>query len=217
MKSRIISIPREISVLLILVVFLSLAKIVIFNSLSLLYLLWNIFLAVIPFVISSVLLWYRNNKKLTKATFLIGGLLWILILPNAPYIVTDMVHVNHGHTVSVLYDTFLLFSSACVGLLLSMYSISHIERIIRSKYSKNITLSIVFCIILVTSFGMYLGRFLRFNSWDVFSNSSFLFKEIWNIVSKPAVNLDAYFFTGLSFVFISMAYIAWKYTQPSTS
>ncbi len=205
--------PKQIIILLILVVVLSVIRITVFHSSQFIYLLWNIFLAILPFIISSILLWYFNNKKLTKAIFVIGGIIWLLLLPNAPYIVTDMMHLGRGRIVIPLYDTFLLFSSAWVGLLLGMYSLSQIEKIIRSKYTTIVTFFIIAGIILLTSFGMYLGRFLRFNSWDVFSNPSILFKNIWVIFSEPFNYIDAYLFTGFSFIFIYVSYIAWKHRQ----
>ncbi len=205
--------PRQIIILLILAVVLNLIRITMFNSTQFIYLLWNIFLATLPFIISSVLLWYFNNKKLTKAIFIIGGIIWLLLLPNAPYIVTDMMHLGRGRIVIPLYDTFLLFSSAWVGLLLGMYSLSQIEKIIRSKYTMIVTSFIIAGIILLTSFGMYLGRFLRFNSWDIFSNPSLFFENIFLIFSRPFDHVDAYLFTGLTFIFIYISYRAWKYSQ----
>ncbi|MEK7585724.1 MAG: DUF1361 domain-containing protein [Patescibacteria group bacterium] len=213
MKLGPLYIPKQILILLLLAVILNLARVAIFDSLYFIYLLWNIFLAILPFIASSLLLNYFNNKRLTKITFTIGFVAWLLLLPNAPYIVTDMIHLGRGRSAILLYDTFLLFSSAWAGLLLGIYSISHIEKIIKSKYSSKVTSILVGFIILLTSFGVYLGRFLRFNSWDVISDTSFLFKNLWSVVSNPNEYIDAYLFTGLTFLFIFVSYRAWKYTQ----
>jgi uncharacterized membrane protein len=159
------------------------------------------------------LLWYALNKKLTSTLFVVGGIIWILFLPNAPYLVTDIIHLGRNYSAPHLYDTFLVFTSAWVGLLLGLYSLSHIDKIIRLKYSEKTASIILAFIILVISFGMYLGRFLRFNSWDVVSNPSLLFSNIHKILSEPSGYADAYLFSGLSFLFLYISYIAWKSTK----
>ena len=206
-------IPRQILIILLLAVALNIIRFFMFESRYFIYLLWNIFLAIIPFIVSSILLWYALKKRLTSGVFIIGGIIWILFLPNAPYLVTDIIHLGRNYSAPLLYDTFLVFTSAWVGLLLGLYSLSHIDKIIRLKYSNRTASIILALIILVTSFGMYLGRFLRFNSWDVISNPSLLFSNIHNILSKPSGYADAYIFSGLSFLFLYVSYIAWKSTK----
>lgn len=212
-KTKIFTIPKQILLLLLLVVVLNLTRFIVFQSTYYIYLFWNIFLAVIPFIISSFLLLYTENNKLTKILSITLGILWLLTLPNAPYIVTDLIHLGRNHNAPLLYDTFLIFSAAWVGMILFMYSLSHIEKILRSKYSEKMTSIAVVSITFLTSFGMYLGRFMRFNSWDVFSDASLIFTNISNIVTKPNQYMDAYFFTGLSFVFLYISYRAWKYSE----
>ena len=208
-----INVPKQIITLLILFIILSTVRVLIFNSNYYVYLFWNIFLAVLPFIISLILLKFANNKKLTKPLLIIGGIFWLLLLPNAPYIVTDLIHLNRSRGAPLIYDVFLVFSCAWTGLLLGLYSISHIEKIIRLKYKAHTTAFIIAFIILLTSFGMYLGRFLRFNSWDIFSSSPLLFNKVTEIFAKPAEYEEAYIFTGLSFVFIYLSYRSWKYSR----
>lgn len=206
-------IPKQILIILLLAVVLNITRFFMFESRYFVYLLWNIFLAIIPFIISSILLWYALKKRLTTAVFIVGGIIWILFLPNAPYLVTDIIHLGRNYSAPLLYDTFLVFTSAWVGLLLGLYSLSHIDKIMHLKYSKRMSSIILTIIILLTSFGMYLGRFLRFNSWDVVSNPSLLFSNIHKILSEPRGYTDAYIFTGLSFLFLYVSYIAWKSTK----
>lgn len=208
-----INVPKQIITLLILFIILSAARVLIFNSNYYVYLFWNIFLAILPFIISLILLKFANNKKLTKPLLIIGGIFWLLLLPNAPYVVTDLIHLNRSRGAPLIYDVFLVFSCAWTGLLLGLYSISHIEKIIRLKYKAHTAAFIIAFIILLTSFGMYLGRFLRFNSWDIFSSSPLLFNKVTEIFAKPAEYEEAYIFTGLSFVFIYLSYRSWKYSR----
>ena len=68
-------------------------------------------------------------------------------------------------------------------------------------------------IIFMISFGVYLGRFLRFNSWDIFINHTSLIKNIWEILSQSATHIEVYFYTTLLFSFLFIFYKAWKYSN----
>lgn len=209
----IFTIPKSIFLLIIFVVILSVLRIFLFEKFSLVYILWNIFLAIIPFFISSILLWLFTNRSVNKALFIIGGIVWLLFIPNAPYIITDLVHIGEIRSVPALYDSFLLFSAAWVGLLLGMFSINHMEQIFYMKYSKGVTSIIIGLIMLLTSFGMYLGRFLRFNSWDIFENPLSFITGVGEIFSDKANCIEALLYTGLFFFFLIISYNSWRITQ----
>lgn len=208
-----INVPKQIVLLLILAVSLNILRMIIFGSFSLIYILWNIFLAILPFLISSLLLKQAKEVRLSKGVFIIGIIFWVLLLPNAPYLVTDLIHIGVVHNVPALYDSILLFSSAWVGMLLWMHSLFHIEQIFRMKYSILKVKIIIAIIIFLTSFGVYLGRFLRFNSWDIFVNHFSVLKSVWGILSQSALHIEAYLYTALFFFFIYLSYGAWKHTQ----
>ena len=210
MKTKEIKIPKQIIVLLIFAVILNILRIVLFGNDSFLYILWNIFLALIPYLISSILLFRIKDKKdMLKPLFIIGFILWFLFLPNAPYVVTDFIHLGHIRSVPVMYDILLLFVSASVAMLMGLYSLIQIEKIFLLRFSKNITNIIIATIILFTSFGIYLGRFLRFNSWDLFVSHDSLFSGIWNVFVLPnSINIYAY--TLLFFSFIYVFFISFK-------
>ena len=208
-----ISIPKSILPLTILAIMLNVLRVIIWGKLSFVYILWNIFLAFIPFIISSLLSSYLKVEKFNKIIFIIGIIIWLLFIPNAPYIITDFIHLGEIHAVPILYDVFLLFSSAAVGLFLGFHSFFHIEQIIRTKYSLKVTSIMMSLIILLISFGMYLGRFLRFNSWDIFINHISLFKNIWKIFSKSSSQIEVYLYTLLFFFFLVLSYRSWKYSN----
>lgn len=213
MNNKKVVIPKDIIVIIVLACVLNLARVVIYHSEYFLYLFWNLFLALIPFIISSILLWYANNKKLNLFYFIVSGIVWLLFLPNAPYIITDMIHLGRAHNAPILYDTALLFSFAWVGLMLCLHSLYHIEQVLRTKFSQRIASLIIAKVIFLTSFGMYLGRYLRFNSWDLFVSPSFIIKSIRDVFSSANGTKEAIVFTCLFFFLISMSYIAWGYTQ----
>lgn len=213
MKIFKINIPKYIIILTVLPVTLNILRLIIWDKKSFIYILWNIFLAFIPFVISYFLLQYYKKEKFNKILFIALSLLWLLFIPNAPYIITDFVHLGVTRSVPIIYDTLLLFSSATLGLILGFLSLFHIEQIIKMKYSKNMTSLIMAIIILMISFGVYLGRFLRFNSWDIFINHTSLIKNIWKIFSQFAIHVEVYLYTLLFFFFLYITYNAWKYSN----
>lgn len=201
-------IPKAVINITIFAVAANILRIIIWGKDSFVYILWNIFLAFIPFVISSLLLLYLKEKKIKKSLFIVGLFIWLLFIPNAPYIITDFIHLGEIRVIPVLFDIFLLFSSATLGLILGFHSLFHIEQIFKTKFSGAKTNLIMSLIILLISFGMYLGRFLRFNSWDIFFNHISLIKNVWKAFSGS--NLEIYFYTLLFFVFLSIFYESWK-------
>ncbi len=206
-------IPKNILILFYFTFVLIFLRIFLFNSSSLKYILWNIFLAFIPFIISYTLLSLLKNNRLSKIIFIVGIIFWILFIPNAPYLVTDIIHIGEIRAVPVLYDAILLFNSALIGLLFGVYSISHIEQILRIKYSQKIASLVIFVTIFFISFGIYIGRFLRFNSWDIFENPISFIRAIGEIFMDKGYLVESFLYTILFFFFTSVFYLSWKSTQ----
>jgi len=213
MKICKINIPKSIAILIALSVVLNILRVIIWGKFSFVYILWNIFLAIIPFVISSLLLGINNQKKMNQITFVVAGIIWLLFLPNSPYIITDLIHIGEVRFAPDLFDSFLVFSSAWAGLLLGMHSINHMEQILISKYSKKIASIVIIKVMILVSFGMYLGRFLRFNSWDIFASPNSFFIAIKEIFTNKNDLKIALSYTVLFFFFIFVSYYSWKFSQ----
>ena len=205
-----IKIPKQIIYIYLFAIILNILRVILFGSVAFLYILWNILLATIPFFISSILLIYTKKENIIKPFFIIGFIIWLIFLPNAPYVITDFIHLGRIHSVPVMFDVFVLFSSAWVSLLMGLYSLSHIEKILLLKFTKKATNIFMTIIILFTSFGIYLGRFLRFNSWDIFTSHLSLVSSIWKIFTQSNNYVNVYAYTFLFFVFIYMAFISFK-------
>lgn len=218
MKIKEIKIPKSIIYLFYLALVLNILRVFLFGNTAFLYILWNILLAFIPFFISSILLLRTNpasssqggKENIIKPFFIIGFILWFIFLPNAPYVVTDFIHLGRIHSVPVMYDIFLLFTSASVSLLMGLHSLLHMEKILLLKFSKKVADIIVIIIIFFTSFGIYLGRYFRFNSWDLFTSHKSLISTIWDIFTQSNNYINVYSYTILFFFFIYISYIAFK-------
>ncbi|NVN96947.1 DUF1361 domain-containing protein [Candidatus Nomurabacteria bacterium] len=205
-------IPNGIVYLLSLAVFLNILRIFLFGSTTFVYMFWNIFLASVPFFISLFLLGRTNKDNITKPIFIIGFIFWFLFLPNAPYVITDFIHLGRIHAVPVMYDMFLLFASASVSLLMGLYSIHHMEKMLLLKFTRKIANIIIIVTIFFASFGVYLGRYLRFNSWDLFISHNSLISSICKVFTQSNAYANVYGYTLLFFIFI---YISYKSFQSS--
>jgi len=147
------------------------------QSITYLFLIWNLFLAGIPYVISQLT---RRSSHLKKSSILLLNILfiWILFLPNAPYIITDLVHLNHINSNIIWFDTLLLFLFAANGLLLAILSMVDVYTILKDKWSNTVASLNIVLTSLLSGFGIYLGRYLRWNSWELFTQPNNLFQDI---------------------------------------
>ena len=160
---------REHYALLYLAVFCALllaARAWITHSVFYFFLLWNLFLAYLP-LLASVLL--KSNPQLAERRVCFWPLLgvWLLLLPNAPYIVTDFIHLKKDSSVPVWFDVLLLISFASAGILAGLASMKHIFTLLAVKFNPLLAWFSIGVTCFMCGFGIYVGRFLRYNSWDV--------------------------------------------------
>jgi uncharacterized membrane protein len=142
-----------------------------------LYLIWNLFLAWIPYIISSNFI----KKDMRTSRFILFFILWLLFFPNAPYLVTDVLHIAGRLSPLLWYDSLLFFFFGWIGLLLGMLSLFHIHQYLKARWTHLISELVVFAICCISSFGIYLGRFERWNSWDIFVNPFQLARHSLNV------------------------------------
>ncbi len=129
------------------------------------FLVWNLVLAWVPFALALVAYDRARRIGVDAITVAIGAL-WLLFLPNAPYILTDFVHLRHGTKVPVWFDALMLSSFAWTALLLGLLSLYLMQAVARRVVSEAWTWVGVAGALTLASVGVYLGRFVRFNSWD---------------------------------------------------
>ena len=161
------------------------------KSFYLLFLVWNIILAVIPYVITM----YLSTIKLTKLKLGIWFCIWLLFLPNAPYIITDLLHLKLSSSSMLWLDILVILSFACTGMLLFFLSLNDMKLLIGEQFKKVPVKHLTTLIIFLCAFGVYLGRFLRYNSWEVISNPMNLLSDIFKIVVYPNQNFQVWLFT----------------------
>lgn len=170
-----------------------------------LFLLWNLILAIIPYILSLVIYHNYKSKKINGLFYLLA-FLWLIFFPNAPYIVTDLIHLGRSSLIPRWYDAVLLFSSAFAGLLLGMTSLRIIHMTIESHISRLYSWLVIVSVMFMSAFGIYLGRFERWNSWDIFSDTANLLHDMADRLLHPATHAETWAMTGVLFFFMLISY-----------
>ena len=147
------------------------------------FLVWNLFLAWVP-VAFAVVAHERARRRLDVVT---GTLLvlWLLFFPNAPYLLTDFIHLAEGYQVPVWYDALMLSSFAWTGLLLGFVSLYLVQLVTRRVVGPFWSWVGVASALALASFGVYLGRFVRVNSWDALIRPGSLARVVRTELENP--------------------------------
>ena len=108
----------------------------------------------------------------------IGLAVWLVFLPNAPYIITDLYHIHHIDQPLLWFDVMTLFLFAQTGLLAGLYSSLVAHRMLRPVAGVGLSWLILLASQMLSGFGIYLGRFGRWNSWDMLTHPLALFDAV---------------------------------------
>lgn len=164
------------------------------------FLNWNLFLALIPLGISQIL--KLRNVPLPSKTAVLLLILWLLFFPNAPYLITDLFHLFERGGVPPWLDLFMLFSYAWNGLCITYLSLRDIEQWLGTRLTKEQARSLRISLLLLTSFGLYLGRYLRFNSWDALTRPLSIIQNMLSAFSTPSACADLIAFMTISTILL---------------
>lgn len=162
---------------------LAMIRISITGTTDLLGLLWNLILAVLPYIFALGFITFRHRMR--------WGLLvlWFLFLPNSFYILTDFVHLPRFPDM-VYYDIVYISIMAFAGMIAGFASLELMHREWNIRYHKKIAWILALFTIVAAMIGVYIGRFLRFNSWDILSDPFNLLREIWLLLISNGQVID---------------------------
>jgi uncharacterized membrane protein len=191
-----------------------------FGSTGYKFLAWNLFLAWIPLIFSSIILYtYAFHKKsaFRKIYLLLLGLIWIAFYPNCPYIVTDFIHLtgisNYFNNVSytmnfiIWYDFIMISLFILTGFLIGFISLYMIQTVLMDTFNKCIGWIFVVCVLFLSSFGIYLGRFIRWNSWDIVFKQKILINSILDNSKHYAAEFTISFGLFLVLIYFALYYL----------
>jgi uncharacterized membrane protein len=147
-------------------------------------LVWNLFLAWIPLGLALAV--YDGARRGMRAPWLLGlGTLWLLFLPNAPYLVTDLKYLSEFHAAPKWFDVIMAGTAAFTGVALGSISLVLVHSVARSRFGAFRAWLGVWAVLGLSSVGVFLGRVQRFNSWDVFTDPVPILEDLAQGLSSP--------------------------------
>ncbi len=168
---------------------------------------WNLFLAWMPVFFSTL----AEGLTLKRNKLLVGALLfipWLLFLPNAPYIITDLVHLRPRPNVPYWYDILLMTSFAFNGLLLGFFSMKQMHHLLADHVRPAYAWAIMLLSSIGAAYGIYLGRVLRWNSWDILRHPMRLAMDCLQPFIHPFAHKEAVVMTIVLSGFLFAGYLA---------
>lgn len=182
------------------------------------YLNWDIFLGWVPIGLALCIdVFVKLRKSWIKNILVIGaGIVWLLFYPNSVYLVTDTLHpfvhfeVPSGQRflfhLEFWYHLFLFFVAAILGLGLGTYSLSSIQQLVSERYGVVRSWIFAHIVLILSSIGIYIGRFIRWNSWNAITHPKLIWKDVIDIVTDPVQLHFMFVFTAMIWVISLIGY-----------
>ncbi len=183
------------------------ARIVWTRSASYSLLVWNLFLAWLPLIFALLACELDRRGERRNWRFASLAAAWLLFFPNAPYIFTDMIHLTRGFHPQFWVDLSLFLLCALTGFVIGFVSLYLMQGVVERLLGRVIGWFFIAGMAGLAGFGIYLGRFLRFNSWDVVARPVALSKSIGAWVANPASHPSGLAFAVFFAVFFFIAYV----------
>jgi uncharacterized membrane protein len=156
------------------------------HSFQFAYLVWNLFLAWLPLAFALRLTNLLRDKLWSSWEGLLYSVLWLVFLPNSFYMISDFIHLQDVPRVNLLYDsvmfTSFIYSAVVVGFT-SLY-LMHMQ--LHRRLGGRVAAGFIGSTLLVCSFAIYVGRDLRWNSWDILTNPGGLLFDLSDRLIHPA-------------------------------
>ena len=173
-----------------------------------LFLVWNLFLAFVPLGIA----WYVQHRgtqlnSISKYTLLV---LWLLFLPNAPYVITDVIHLSYSPSNWFIYDGITIGTFALLSLYFGFQSLIEVRKLFKSELAETWLNALTMGVLILCGFGIYLGRVVRFNSWDLITNPLDLLSTISLYLINPIEHKSVWMFTLGFGIFLNFGFFLFK-------
>jgi uncharacterized membrane protein len=172
-------------------------------------LIWNLFLAWVPLVFALLAgdEFHMGTRAGRNWRFIGFAGAWLLFFPNAPYIFTDVIHLTTYFYNHFWVDLVLILLCALTGFVLGFVSLFLMQGVVRRLFGGPASWVFIAAVAALSGFGIYLGRFLRFNSWDIIWKPFALSRGIGKWASNPLAHSSSYAFPFLFALFLFIAYL----------
>jgi uncharacterized membrane protein len=187
---------------------LALARMTLTGRAALLFLTWNLVLAWVPLVVSlAIVRRHGPGRRPSRAGSLALGAVWLAFFPNAPYLVTDLIHLRAQGFVLQLYDAMMVFAFALTGICIAFLSLWLLHRLVERRVGRTAGWAFVAAVAGLSGFGVFLGRFPRWNSWDLVTRPGELFVTLAVNAQDPFAHPRAIGVTLMMAALFSIAYL----------
>lgn len=171
------------------------------------FLVWNLFLAWLPLVFALLACdRYHGASGRNWGFWSLAGA-WLMFFPNAPYIFTDLIHLNTRYFSHFWVDLVLILLCAVTGLVLGFLSLYLMQSVVAQMFGRPASWLFISVVAALSGFGICLGRFMRFNSWDVLFKPRQVYHGIGNWVADPFGNPTSLAFPALFGAFLFLSYL----------
>jgi uncharacterized membrane protein len=177
-----------------------------------LFLNWNLFLAFLPWLLTSLA---ALRKVKSRIAILVIMAVWLLFFPNCLYILTDLIHLRRIEDAPIWLDLIIVLSFAWAGLCYGFISLMDIERFLKDGFRADVK-TVTFLsmsMIYVAAFGIYIGRFWRWNSWDLLGNPAEVMHDIFDGFTDRGNNYRVLGFTVLMGTLLNFMYFPLRYLR----
>jgi uncharacterized membrane protein len=205
-------IDRMLTLSMVFSIAMAMARVAHTGKLTYISLIWNLFLAWFPYMISS---WLQQRPlvQANRLQFAAISCVWLLFIPNSFYILTDLFHLGEHTDAPMWFDLALIISFAWDGLLLGVLSVRQMERMTQRFMPGKHELFFIYPIMWLNALGVYIGRYPRFNSWDIITNpvglSAYILKMLWHPIQyKYAWGMVACFSVFMTLVYLTIKRIS---------
>jgi uncharacterized membrane protein len=179
------------------------------------FLVWNVFLAWMPYL-SSLWAAYLYQRHPGRWWYLpVPGALWLIFFPNAPYIVTDFLHLRARAPIPIWYDLGMLSVFVWTGLFLAIFSLRTMQTLVKSFVGSVASWLFAVGSVGLGGLGVYMGRFLRWNSWDLFFQPRHVLTDVAARLTNPWSHPGSFGVTFLFAAFLLVCYLTFT-TIPSS-
>jgi uncharacterized membrane protein len=202
--------PRRLLISIGLLILLSLSflvlRIIISDSMRYVFLAWNLILA----TLAPLLAWWlidrvRQFGWWNWQQIVLAGL-WLSFLPNSFYMITDLIHIRQTYEMPLIYDVIMLSGFLLSGLILGYTSLYLIHTKLLNRLQPRRAYLILAAVLLVCSFAIYLGRYVRWNSWDIILKPAGLLFDVSDRFVNPAAHQQTYWITLMLFALLFCVY-----------
>lgn len=187
---------------------LYLLRVLITGSSRFLFLNWNLLLAWLPLVAAWLLSTHLKAGRWLSWQAIALTVLWLGLLPNSFYLMTDLIHLKSSSSQNLLFDAVMLMAFALSGLMLGLVSAYMMHKLLRKRLGRKYGWLAIHACLLLSSFAIYLGRYLGWNSWDLLINPFYILLDLTGRLTDTEDLGMTIRTTILFFCFISVAYIA---------